>query len=149
MFKKILVATDLDDASKDALDAAVVLARNQQAVLHIVHVLLDPLTQPWGADAYGINLPNLLAEMRRDASRALETVVSVTKNTVEDVRSGVLVGSPAAEIVRYATAEGVDLIVVGTHGRGPVPRAFLGSVADRVVREAPCPVLTVRRKPAG
>jgi nucleotide-binding universal stress UspA family protein len=51
---------------------------------------------------------------------------------------------PASEMVRYAHEQSIDLIVVGTHGRGPVRRAFLGSVADRVLREAPCPVLIVR-----
>ena len=148
MFKRILFATDLDEASTEAMRAAVSLARDEGSELHIVHVLLDPMTQPWGADAYGINIPNLLAEMRRDASRALDAVVAEAKTTVANVRGEVLVGSPAAEIVRYATAESMDLIIVGTHGRGVVPRAFLGSVADRVIREAPCPVLTVRHKAA-
>lgn len=148
MFNKILVATDLDEVSTEALRVAVSLARDEGSSLHIVHVLLDPMTQPWGADAYGINIPNLLADMRRDASRALDVLVAEATPKVADVRSQVLVGSPAAEIVRYAAAESIDLIVVGTHGRGVVPRAFLGSVADRVIREAPCPVLTVRHKAA-
>ena len=146
MFKKILVATDLDEASKDAVAAAIALARDQGAVLHVIHVLLNPMTQPWGADAYGINLPTLMAGMRRDATTALERVADAARRSVGDVRAEVLVGGAAAEIVRYAAAEAIDLIVVGTHGRGPVPRAFLGSVADRVVRDAPCPVMTVRRK---
>ena len=113
-----------------------------------MHVLLDPMTQPWGADAYGINIPNLLAEMRADATTAVEALAAEARTTIADVRAVVLIGSPASEIVRYAAAEAIDLIVVGSHGRGIVPRAFLGSVADRVIREAPCPVLTVRHKAA-
>ena len=63
------------------------------------------------------------------------------------VLSAVESGSPAAQIVRYAERNGVDLIVLGTHGRTGVTRALLGSVAERVVRTAPCPVLTVSREP--
>ena len=55
-----------------------------------------------------------------------------------------LVGSPAGEILRYATEQEVDLIVIGTHGRGAIGHMLLGSVTERVVRKAPCPVLTVR-----
>ena len=149
MFSTILVASDLNEASKHAVAAAARLAREQEASLHVVTVVLDPMTQPWAAEAYGIDLADMVDDMRRRASQALRSVIDEIKPPLAHVHSQVLVGTPATEIVRYAREQGVDLIVVGTHGRGPIRRAFLGSVAERVLREAPCPVLVVRRKAAG
>jgi nucleotide-binding universal stress UspA family protein len=146
MFTKILVATDLDKTSKEAVTAAAHLAREQRASLYIVNVVLDPMTQPWALEAYGIDFPRLVEDLRHGSLAQLKQVVAGIKPELPSVRPEVLVGAPASEIVQYAREQGVDLIVVGTHGRGPVRRAFLGSVAERVVREAPCPVLVVRSK---
>jgi nucleotide-binding universal stress UspA family protein len=146
MFKKILVATDLGDVSKQALSSAARLAGEHKASLYVVNVVFDPMTQPWGVEAYGIDLPQLLENLRRDALAEVTRLVSDIKPPLPIVQTEVLVGAPATEIVRYAREQAVDLIVVGTHGRGPVGRAFLGSVAERVVREAPCPVMIVRSK---
>ena len=131
MFKAILIATDLSDTSERALGTAVQLAREHGAALHLVHVIRDPATEPWALDAFGVDFDALLEQVHSRAQR-------------EVTGSAPAVGSPAAEIVRYATAIGADLIVVGSHGRRSIQRVFLGSVADRVLHEASCPVLVVR-----
>lgn len=69
--------------------------------------------------------------------------------TVEAVRIEVVAGDPASEILRRARTHGIDLVVVGTHGRTGLKHLVLGSVAERVVRQAPCPVLVVRSKEPG
>jgi len=149
MFTKILVATDLGKASREAVTAAAQLAREQRASLFALYVVRDPMTQPWSAEAYGIDLPRLTEDLRQGAVAELNALAASIKPELRVVRAEVLVGAPASEIIRYAREQGVDLIVMGTHGRGPVRRAFLGSVADRVLREAPCPVLIVRPAVAG
>ena len=144
MFKKILVATDLSDTSERALAAAVELAREHDAALRIVHVVNDLATEPWAVEAYGVDFDALMAEVRSRAGADLVAQVTRIAPPLADVRAQVLVGKPAVEILRDAASTKADLLVLGSHGRGPVRRAFLGSVADRVLREAGCPVLIVR-----
>lgn len=144
MFKKILLATDLSDTSERALAAAVGLAREHNAALRIVHVLNDLATEPWAVEAYGVDFGALMAEMRSRARGGVAALVTRITPPLADVRAEVLVGKPAVEILRDAASTKADLLVLGSHGRGPVRRAFLGSVADRVLREAACPVLIVR-----
>jgi nucleotide-binding universal stress UspA family protein len=76
MFTKILVATDLDKASKDAVAAAAQLARDHDASLYIVYVVLNPITQPWAAEAYGIDFPRLLEDLRRRADAQLKGIAT-------------------------------------------------------------------------
>jgi nucleotide-binding universal stress UspA family protein len=144
MFKKILVATDLGEVSAQALASATQMAREHDSTLVVVNVIPDPLNQPWATEAYGIDWSEVVENMRSAARGELKRVVSGITPPLAAIETEVLVGAPATEIVRYASERGVDVIVLGTHGRGPVRRAFLGSVAERVVREAPCPVLIVR-----
>ena len=144
MFKRILVATDLSDTSERALAAAVELAREHDAVLRIVHVVSDLSTEPWAVEAYGVDFDALMAEVCSRARGDLAALVTGITPPLADVRAQVLVGKPAVEILRDAASTRADLLVLGSHGRGPVRRAFLGSVADRVLREAGCPVLIVR-----
>jgi universal stress protein A len=119
--RRILLATDFSDTAERAAAVARDYARAFGAGLHILHVA-------WAGD--------------EQASRLL---IGVGKDLGSDVEvtTAIEFGSPAARIVDYARRHGVDLIVVGTHGRTGVSRALLGSVAERVVRTAPCPVLTV------
>lgn len=143
--KSILMPTDFSDTSEEAVEYARLLADKFGATLHLLHVVQDPYTQPWGAEAYGVSLPNLLQEMEQNARARLETVLSEAERTKFNVQMEVKVGSPFVEIIRYATDKEIDLIVMGTHGRGAVAHMFLGSVAEKVVRKAACPVLTVRQ----
>jgi nucleotide-binding universal stress UspA family protein len=121
--RHVLYAADFSDASGPAGAVARDLARESGAVLHVVHVV-PPVTDP-----------SVSAERVRTAAVALAEGVAT--------EVAVLTGRAAREIVRYARDKGVDLIVLGTHGRTGVTRAILGSVAEAVVRTAPCLVLTV------
>jgi nucleotide-binding universal stress UspA family protein len=100
----------------------------------------DPTPQDWAVGAAAPIVSDLLEKWQADAERHLE---QVSLGDVETVRA-LRIGHAFVEIVRYATDNAVDLIVMGTHGRGPVRHLLLGSVAEKVVRKAPCPVLTVR-----
>lgn len=143
MFKKIFVATDFSDASKGAMRCARELAAQFGSTLHVMHVVTDPWSQPWAAEAFATPLGDLILQWQEKARRDLlaELPVEASANAVIVTP----VGSPYAEIIRYATEQHVDLIVMGTHGRGALGHLLLGSVAERVVRKAPCAVLTVRQ----
>jgi nucleotide-binding universal stress UspA family protein len=82
--------------------------------------------------------------MEREAHHELQVLVESLKPPVSKSVLSVKTGSPLVEIVRYAKEQSVDLIVMGTHGHGLIAHMLLGSVADNVIRRAPCPVLTVR-----
>ncbi len=139
--KRILLPTDFSDTAGHALDYARDLAARFGASVHLLHVVSDPTAQDWAGEVEGLAVPDLLEKWKSDAERRLgETVLG----EIETVRA-VCVGHAFMEIVRYATNNAVDLIVMGTHGRGPVRHLLLGSVAEKVVRKAPCPVLTVRQ----
>jgi nucleotide-binding universal stress UspA family protein len=138
----ILVPTDFSDCSDAALRYGRALGRAFGATLHLLHVVQDPYTQPWAAEAFPAPLGDLLNDWQAQAKARLAAAVPEPERA--HVLVTVLVGSPFMEIIRYATDQKIDLIVIGTHGRGPIGHALLGSVAERVVRKAPCPVLTVR-----
>ena len=144
MFRQILVATDLTRVSRDALDRADTLAREERAHLHILHVVRDPAKEPWIVESYGIDWERLRAEACGKGHRAL---AAATRRLGRDARSTTLVarvGEAADEILEYARRHAVDLILIGTRGRGRLAATLLGSVADKVVRGARCPVMIVR-----
>jgi len=141
--KTILVPTDFSDASVAAQQYALGLAEAFQSAVHLLHVVQDPYVQPWAAEAFGVSLAGVLERWEQDARAQLDQIGGAGDPRVTCVTR---VGHPFVEILDYAAETGVDLIVMGTHGRGPVAHMLLGSVAERVVRKAPCPVLTVRPK---
>jgi nucleotide-binding universal stress UspA family protein len=142
-FTRILVPTDFSGYSDAALDYAKSLADSLGASLHLLHVFEDPSTTP-GALAGGgyFALPDDLREaMIADAQKQIASRLSgVAPRTAT---SAVLMGAAAQTIVDYAVAQHIDLIVMGTHGRTGLLHLLIGSVAERVVRTASCPVLTV------
>jgi nucleotide-binding universal stress UspA family protein len=140
--KSILVPTDFSDCSDAALKYGRELAKAFGATVHLLHVVHDPYSQPWSAEAFPTPLGDLLEEWQSQARARMATLVPVEDRPL--VRICVVVGSPFFEIVRYAKEQQIDLVVIGTHGRGAIGHMLLGSVAERVVRKAPCPVLTVR-----
>ncbi|HXT33122.1 MAG TPA: universal stress protein [Vicinamibacterales bacterium] len=146
LLKTILVATDFSPASAAALTYGRELASSFGARLLVAHVAGNVLTRPYaGGDGISFVDPALQRTLEADARGRLELVLSNEDREQRRSRAIVLASnSPAAAIVEYAEEEGVDLIVLGTHGRGGVAHLLLGSVAERVVRTAPCPVLTVR-----
>lgn len=140
--KRILVPTDFSVCSDAAMKYARALCEAFQAQLHLMHVIQDPYTQPWAAEAFPTPLGEMLEQWQQQARERLATLLPADDRAGATIAT--VVGSPYYEIVRYATEHQVDLIVIGTHGRGPLGHMLLGSVAEKVVRKAPCPVLTVR-----
>jgi nucleotide-binding universal stress UspA family protein len=143
--KKILVATDFGPASETALNYGRALALQFSASLHVLHVMHTVAMT--AATEYGFSgLPvEYQAEMEAAARKSTEDLVTEEDRRVLSATAMVVRhNTPAAAIVEYATTSHIDLIVVGTHGRGALGHLFMGSVAERVVRTAPCPVLAVR-----
>lgn len=144
VFRTIVAAIDFSETSDDALRVACELAASHDSELHLLHVIPDARQQAWSVEAPGLDFSALQEESIADAEQQLASRALPTTTPVPRVVRRVVAGLPAArEIAQYAASHGADLIVVGTHGYGPVRRLVLGSVADRVVRLAPCPVLTV------
>lgn len=136
VMKQILVATDFSDASAAAMDYGRALARTFGASLHLLHAAENPFLRPTAADPHALKaatLRRLAGRLTDDDKDALHATAVL--ETSDDA---------AEAIVKFAAARGIDLIVMGTHGRGAVAQIFMGSVAEKVVRTAPCPVLTVR-----
>ena len=141
--KNILVATDFSEPSVVALDDGRDLARSYSAALHVIHVIENRLAlhRPEIGVAYAEIERHIEAAVRRDLDAALTADDHQTLNP----RTVILRASNVSHsITEYAKDNAIDLIVVGTHGRGAIQRFLIGSVADRVMRTAPCPVLTVR-----
>lgn len=140
----VLVATDFSDTSDSALNYGREFARTFGAALHVLHVVENQML--WaGPEAVSVDFARLQAELESGARAALDRIVTPEDRTqlkaVTAIRTG---NSPAFEIAGYAKAESIDIILMGTHGRGLVGHLLMGSVAEKVVRIAPCPVLTVR-----
>jgi nucleotide-binding universal stress UspA family protein len=116
------------------------------ASIHLVHVLEDPYaTAAYASEVYGYLPPGLKERWQREAATHLEALVTPTDRAQFHATTTVLFGTSAARsIVEHARDNFMDLIVMGTHGRGGVAHLVLGSVTERVVRTATCPVLTVR-----
>jgi nucleotide-binding universal stress UspA family protein len=132
----VLVALDFDDASMVALRYARTLARTFGARLHVIHVMENLFLRPMANDPHAIEAgitKRLLDTLSEEDRTALDAVPVLRKSD-----------TPADEIVKYAQAEQIDMIVMGTHGRPGLAHVLMGSVAEKVVRTAPCPVLTLR-----
>jgi nucleotide-binding universal stress UspA family protein len=144
--RRILHPTDFSRASGPAFLKAVALAKEKRAELLLAHVLLPPT--PFIGDGYVSprTYQELEAGARRGAQRELAKVLAKAKKAKARVKAVLLEGVPYAQITRAARSKRVDLIVMGTHGRTGLSKFFLGSVAERVIALAPCPVLTVRGK---
>ena len=141
--KKILVATDFSEHSRVALGYAAALASAFGAEVVLCHAVPTPdiLSQlPPGGEGY---FPPNFTETQEQAARE-EGQRWLSEAGVSNSRLIVTNGKPFVEIIRIAREEKADLIVLGTHGRGAFAHMLLGSVAEKVVRKAPCPVLTVR-----
>jgi nucleotide-binding universal stress UspA family protein len=144
-FHTLLMAHDFSADSDAALDLAVDLAKDVGADLHVVHVLHRPVE---ALSPYEIPLPpSLIDEVQAAARRRLEDVAAKAGEAGAPVRAHVRDGSPAEQIESLAREIGADLIVMGTRGLTGLPHVLLGSVAERTVRIASCPVLTVKAAP--
>jgi nucleotide-binding universal stress UspA family protein len=133
----ILVATDFSPHARHAADVAVAFAEKLGAEVMLVHALSLP------ALAYAAGLSWPVAELEQDAGKALDEAASVLKGRCPKVNVSLRFGPPAEEILAAAREHDSGLVVMGTHGRQGLSRLLLGSVAERVVRASPVPVLTV------
>lgn len=136
VLKQVLVAVDFDEMSNVALNYARSLARTFGARLHVLHVMENPFMRAMANDPHAIEagITRRLLDTLTDEDRTALHAVPVIRTS----------DSPPEEIIKYAQAEQIDLIVLGTHGRPGVAHFLMGSVAEKVVRTAPCPVLTLR-----
>jgi nucleotide-binding universal stress UspA family protein len=139
-FKTIVLATDFSEQSQLALEYARIFVKRFDANLRVLHVVEIPAV--FGVDVPSPDIAGLAEQAIETAQEALSRTLAPLTET--NVIGQVLVGDPAARIVQYANDHAADLIVMGTHGRGGVAHFFMGSVAERVMRAAPCPVFTVR-----
>ena len=142
---KVLVATDFSEPSDAAVSYGKHFARAYGSSLHLLHVVDDISGRVTRSEGLVPDMSRLQVEVEENAQRHLDEMLSAPDRVALRAHTVVLTSStPAQAIVSYARDEGVDLIIVGTHGRGGLANFFLGSVAQHVVRVAPCPVLTVR-----
>jgi nucleotide-binding universal stress UspA family protein len=143
--KNILVATDFGEASEAALSYGRALGVKFGATLHVLHVTPNIYISAFGAEAYATMAPDMQKEVDAEARKQLHEMLIDSDNSGPPTVSALLTSNtPPFAIVEYAKDHKIDLIVMGTHGRGALAHMVMGSVAERVVRLAPCPVLTVR-----
>jgi nucleotide-binding universal stress UspA family protein len=143
--KIILAATDFSENSKAALAYARELAYALGSTLHVLHVAGNVVASAIGVEGYTTDFIALQREIEDSARRQLDALVTEDDRRTLAAKPIVLTSNaPAQSIVSYAKDAGVDLVVVGAHGRSPMAHLLMGSVAERVVRLASCPVLTVR-----
>lgn len=139
----IIHPTDFSETAQAAEAEAIRLARALNAELVILHVAVEGML--YGESPFGrAELQRVYETQREWARDAIEARVTAARTAGVTARGLVCAGTPTDVIVRTAGAESAAMIVMGTHGRSGVARFLLGSVADRVVRTATCPVLTVR-----
>jgi nucleotide-binding universal stress UspA family protein len=142
-FKKILCPVDFSDNSLNALNYATDLAKQNNGQLVLLHVIENPL-----ADQYGPKGQNFYAEVEHALDWSKQKLADAARTHAAGVPCETVAkrGNPYEEIIDLATAQQADMIVMSTHGRTGPQRLLIGSVAEKVVRTAPCPVLTVRHE---
>jgi len=149
MFPRILVPTDFSPQSDAALVYARAVAEKFGSSLHLLHALQDPFVSgPLGSEFYVGETESMRKALLDDAEGRVKSRITAQDRARFGATGEVVVGPSARTIVEYADAKGISLIVMGTHGRTGLAHAFMGSVAERVVRTATCPVLTIREAPA-
>jgi nucleotide-binding universal stress UspA family protein len=143
--KNILVGTDFGEAADSALSYGRELAGRFGATLHVLNVVENFYVTTFGAETYAAFVPEMQRELEDAARKRLDEALIDSDGSGPATRPVVMTsGSAAYAIVDYARENHIDLIVMGTHGRGALAHLMMGSVAERVVRLASCPVLTVR-----
>lgn len=139
-FAKILCPIDFSAGSREAMQVAAELAAPQSGEIVLLHVWHPPYI----ASAESPIPEAMIMQLRTDAELELARWKAELGGGGTRVTARLAIGAPWDQIVSLARQEGVDLVVIGTHGRTGIKRALLGSVAEKVVRHAPCPVLVVR-----
>ena len=144
--------TDFSEPSQAAWTYAQMLARQFRARIHLLHVVPQPyLYDAWGTETVTLRLVDLLARSEDVAHEELARLVPRRGPLAGRVVTATATGITVDQILKYVATQRIDLVVMGTHGRGLVGHLMLGSVADRLVKRSPVPVVTVRdaaRRPA-
>jgi nucleotide-binding universal stress UspA family protein len=142
--KKILCPTDFSENSEHAMKYALALATLSQAQLELFHVV-EPIAYPQSTELFEPVLDEVELTMKMEAAyqKQLEDQVVALKDDYPKITGKLVTGNTFLEIIQ-AARDDVDMIVMGTHGRTGLAHVLIGSVAEKVVREAPCPVLTVK-----
>ncbi len=141
--KTILFPTDFSNGARAAMDHAISLAKDYHAKLVLLYVIQDISIAEWYIPS-SISVTDLVEDMQKSAMREMDKWYSEVVAVVNDVEKMVVRGVPFVEIIRTAKDKNADLIVIGTHGRTGIDHMLFGSTAEKVVRKASCPVLTVR-----
>ena len=146
----ILVPTDFSESSREALDYARTVAAAMGASLHLLHVVENPFVFGMYAEVYTALPPDYLDTLARTARTRLEAQLTPEERDRFHAEFITRIGIPAEEILDYLAAHPeIGLVIMATAGRGGVARAVLGSVADKIVRGARCPVMTVHPRHRG
>lgn len=143
LIKKILVPIDFSEYSKSALNYAVDFAKNFNSELYLIYVV-EPVIYPPDFSMGQITIPSVDSEMDKRASEELNRLA---RNEIpENIKCHTIIktGKPFLEIIETVNEENIDLIIIATHGHTGVEHILFGSTADKVVKKAPCPVLTIR-----
>lgn len=144
----ILVPTDFSAGSQEAVRYGYDLAVALGATLHVMHVLENPFAPGAFMEMYTPPSPEYFLDMERQAETKLKAALSPEQQARVHAVLTTRLGVPATEILdRLQTEPAIDLVVMATHGRGGVARFVMGSVTDKIIRSAPCPVVTIREHP--
>jgi nucleotide-binding universal stress UspA family protein len=141
--KRILVPTDFSECARRAQTYGGSFAHEYGAELILLHVV-ETLAVGYASDLFPVPMADVYQEMSGYAKSELAKLAEESRQRGVNVREVIVQGRPSEEVVRLAAEETVDLIVLGTHGRGVIDKALFGSTTERVVRRAPCPVLICR-----
>ena len=140
---RILVPTDFSESARLALTYGMSFAQEYKAHLVLLHVV-ENLTVGYASDLFPVPMAEVFQEISGYARAELAKLAAEAREKDVEVEEQVVQGKPSAEIIRFAAERGVDMIVLGTHGKGMLDQALFGSTTERVVRRSPCPVLSVR-----
>jgi len=141
--KTILFPTDFSNGARAAMDHAISLAKDYQAKLILLYVIQDISIAEWYIPS-SLSVADLVEDMQKSASQEMDKWIADVSVSVKDVEKMIVRGVPFVEIIQTAKEKKADLIVIGTHGRTGIDHMLFGSTAEKVVRKAACPVLTVR-----
>jgi universal stress protein A len=144
MFKKILCPIDFSEFTNEIIEYALDITKRYNAELHLIHIIpnlnyFTPYESFFTPENLIVVERNMETEVNKDFDKIMKTIGIPVKKVIRT-------GAAFVEIIDYVKSESIDLIVIGTHGRTGIEHILIGSVAEKVVRKSPCPVLTIRPK---
>ena len=143
--KNVMVATDFSETAETALEYGRAFARTFGGTLHVVHVVESAFTRTTTGELAALNIDEILKEIRAASQKEIDKLVRDDDRRELHARAVITTANDAVGCLStYATDEKIDIIIMGTHGRTALAHMLMGSVAEKVVRIAPCPVLTIR-----